>query len=216
MVWLRLDEYIRELKKIEILSPEEEASLWEACKTRGDEDARARLIQSYQPLVFKQAAPYRASEYVMDVIQEGTVGLIEAVESFNPARGVAFSLFAVHRIRGRMKDFLKREGACDAPCIDGMVDAEGIPMRERIVDTAALPDEQAEQNVLAERLREAMARLPQKERVVLEEVYFAGGGVDGVADELHLSASRIYRLQKTGIRRIRGMMARFMQHWREK
>ncbi|MBO4853513.1 MAG: sigma-70 family RNA polymerase sigma factor [Schwartzia sp.] len=213
---MRLDEYIRELKKIEILSPEEEARLWEACKTRGDERARARLIQSYQPLVFKQATPYRGSEHVMDVIQEGTVGLIEAVESFDPTRGVAFSLFAVHRIRGRMKDFLKKEGASDAPCIDGMMDAEGVPMRERIVDTSALPDEQAEQNVLAARLREAMARLPQKERVVLEEVYFSGGGIDGVADELHLSASRIYRLQKTGIRRIRGMMARFMQHWHEK
>ncbi len=213
---LRLEEYIRELKKIEMLSPEEEGRLWRACKEKGDEGARARLIQSYQPLVFKQAAPYRASEHVMDVLQEGTVGLIEAVESYDPSRGVAFSLFAVHRIRGRMKDFLKKEGASAAPCIDGMVDAEGIPMRERIVDTAALPDEQAEQTVLTERLREAMARLPQKERIVLEEVYFSGGGVDGVADELHLSASRIYRLQKTGIRRIRGMMSRFMQHWHEK
>lgn len=127
------------MKKIEILSPEEEARLWEACKTRGDERARAKLIQSYQPLVFKQATPYRGSEHVMDVIQEGTVGLIEAVESFNPTRGVAFSLFAVHRIRGRMKDFLKKEGASDAPCIDGMMDAEGVPMRERIVDTPRFP-----------------------------------------------------------------------------
>ena len=73
---LRLDEYIRELKKIELLSPDEEARLWDACKRRGDEAARARLIQSYQPLVFKQAMPYRSSEYVMDLIQEGTVGLI--------------------------------------------------------------------------------------------------------------------------------------------
>ena len=63
---------------------------------------------------------------------------------------------------------------------------------------------------------EAMARLPQKERIVLEEVYLSGGAVDNVADELNLSTSRIYRLQKTGIRRIRGMMARFMQHWHEK
>ena len=61
-----------------------------------------------------------------------------------------------------------------------------------------------------------MARLPQKERIVLEEVYLSGGEIGGVADELHLSTSHIYRLQKTGIRRIRGMMARFMQHWREK
>lgn len=213
---LRLDEYIRELKKIELLPAEEEARLWNACKHKRDESARARLIQSYQPLVFKQAMPYRTSEYIMDIIQEGTVGLIEAVESFDPERGVAFSLFAVHRIRGRMKDFLKKEGASDIACIDGMTDEAGIPARERIVDPGALPEEQAENHVLAERLREAMARLPQKERIVLEEVYLSGGEVGGVADELHLSASHIYRLQKTGIRRIRGMMARFMQHWHEK
>ena len=68
-----MDEYIRELKKIELLQPEEEDRLWDACKRRRDESARARLIQSYQPLVFKQATPYRTSEYVMDLIQEGTV-----------------------------------------------------------------------------------------------------------------------------------------------
>ena len=152
------------MKKIDLLQPEEEDRLWDACKRRRDESARARLIQSYQPLVFKQATPYRTSEYVMDLIQEGTVGLIEAVESFDPDRGVAFSLFAVHRIRGRMKDFLKREGASDVACIDGMTDSEGIPAKERIVDPGALPEEQAESHVLAERLREAMARLPQKER----------------------------------------------------
>jgi len=213
---LRLEEYIRELKKIELLSPKEEARLWDACKGKRDEVARARLIQSYQPLVFKQAMPYRTSEYVMDLIQEGTVGLIEAVESFDPARGVAFSLFAVHRIRGRMKDFLKKEGASDVACIDGMTDSEGIPAKERIMDPGALPEEQAESRVLIERLREAMARLPQKERFVLEEVYLSGGGIDGVADALHLSESHIYRLKKTGIRRIRGMMSRFMQHWSEK
>ena len=185
-------------------------------KNRRDEDARSRLIESYQPLVFKQALPYRTSDQVMDIIQEGTVGLIEAVESFNPDLGVAFSLFAVHRVRGRMKDFLAKEGASADPCIDGLLDEDGVPAKERIADPGAGPEEQAESRVLAERLREAMSRLPLKERIVLEEVCLAGGEVKGVADELHLSASHIYRLQRTGIRRIRGMMARFMRHWREK
>lgn len=45
----------------------------------------------------------------MDVVQEGTVGLIEAAESYDHRRGVAFSLFAVHRIRGRMMDWLAAE-----------------------------------------------------------------------------------------------------------
>ncbi|MBQ9377134.1 MAG: sigma-70 family RNA polymerase sigma factor [Schwartzia sp.] len=210
------DEYIRELNRIELLAPEEEARLWTACKEQKDEAARRRLIRSYQPLVFKYAAPYRALDNVMDIIQEGTIGLIEAVESYEPKRGTAFSLFAVHRIRGRMKNFLKKEGMSDIACIDGMTDPDGIPARELIADSGALPEEQAERHALVEELYEAMARLPQKERLVLEGVFLKSGEVGDVAEELHLSASHIYRLQKTGIRRIRGMMSRFIKSWREK
>ena len=47
-------------------------------------------------------------------------------------------------------------------------------------------------------------------------VFLKSGEVGDVAEELHLSASHIYRLQKTGIRRIRGMMSRFIKSWREK
>ena len=213
---LLFDDYIRELKKIELLAPEEEARLWTACKEQKDEAARRMLIRSYQPLVFKYAAPYRELDNIMDVIQEGTVGLIEAVESFEPKRGVAFSLFAVHRIRGRIKNFLKKEGMSDVACIDGLTNPDGIPARDLIADSGALPEEQAEQRALVEELYEAMARLPQKERLVLEGVYLKSGEVGDIAEELHLSASHIYRLQKTGIRRIRGMMSRFMKSWREK
>ena len=45
----------------------------------------------------------------MDLIQEGTVGLIEAVERYDPDKNVAFSLYAVHRIRGRILNYLNKE-----------------------------------------------------------------------------------------------------------
>ena len=44
----------------------------------------------------------------MDAVQEGTIGLIEAVERYDPDDGAAFSLYAVHRVRGRVRDFLRR------------------------------------------------------------------------------------------------------------
>ena len=119
---MRLEEYIKELQNVQLLSQEEEATLWQRYKTQGDMAARRHLIESYQPLVFQQALPYRSFSGIMDVIQEGTVGLIEAVERYEPARSVAFSLFAVHRIRGRMLDFLKKEGASDVACMDARPD----------------------------------------------------------------------------------------------
>ena len=87
-----LDSYLAELEKIKLLSPEEERALWQAYKEHDDESARTALIEHYQPLVFREAmAYYRVVPDVMDCVQEGTVGLIEAVERFDYAKGVAFS-----------------------------------------------------------------------------------------------------------------------------
>ncbi len=213
---MRLDDYMKELNEVSLLSSEEEAALWRAFKERGDQQARRRLIESYQPLVFKQALPYRGFDGVMDLIQEGTVGLIEAVEHYDPRRGVAFSLFAVHRIRGRMCDFLKKEHESDVACMDASLDGEkgGMTFKEALADAAALSvPEQAESDELAGRLQTAMGRLPEKERAVLTGVYLESQPVEAVAEALSVSKSHIYRLQKSGIRRVRGMLSRFMQHW---
>ena len=208
---MRLDDYLQELHQISVLSQEEEAALWRAFKERGDLQARRRLIESYQPLVFKQAAPFAQLDCVLDLIQEGTVGLIEAAERYDHTRGVAFSLFAVHRIRGRMMDFLRREGQVDVACLEENL--EGGSLKENLVDTAASVPEQAESHELARHLHQAMARLPDKERAVLEGMYLCREDAAGMADALHVSSSHIYRLQKTGIRRIRGMLSRFMHYW---
>ncbi|MBQ7516269.1 MAG: sigma-70 family RNA polymerase sigma factor [Schwartzia sp.] len=210
---MRFEDYIRELDDVETLAPEREAALWRAFKEERDEAARREIIQSYQPLVFKNALPYRTLDSVMDLVQEGTVGLIEAVESYDHRRGVAFSLFAVHRIRGRMMDFLKKEGSSALACIDGAMDEDGLSVKDRLVDTAASVSEQAEVHELSARVREALSRLPQKERLVLEQVFLGRAEVREVAEQMNLSPSHIYRLQKTGIRRIRGMMSRFMHYW---
>ena len=207
-----LSEYLQELNKVQLLEPEEEQHLWHVFKEEQDEEARHRLIQAYQPLVFKQALPFSQLDNIMDVIQEGTVGLIEAVEGYEPRRGVAFSLYAVHRIRGRMLNFLRQEGCSDLACMDAS-GGDADFLQSQLVDTAAPVAEQAEANVLAQQLHQALARLPQKERLVLERVYLHSEEARDVADVLHVSPSHIYRLQKSGIRRVRGMLSRFMQYW---
>ena len=146
----------------------------------------------------------------MDVIQEGTVGLIEATESFDWQRGVAFSLFAVHRIRGRMLNFLQREGKRDVACMDAPR-ADGREPWELLPDTGLSVAEQAELGLMTKELHRALARLPQKERLVLEGVYLKSEAAAKLADVLDVSAAHIYRLQKSGIRRVRGMLARFMR-----
>ena len=85
---MQFEQYIAELSRVRLLEPAQEQVLWHRYKEEGDEEARRLLIESYQPLVFKQALPYRQLQSVMDMVQEGTVGLIEAVEHYEPERGV--------------------------------------------------------------------------------------------------------------------------------
>ncbi|MCX7780161.1 MAG: sigma-70 family RNA polymerase sigma factor [Negativicutes bacterium] len=211
---MALEQYLQELKKIRLLAPEEEASLWQGYKQRGDLECRAKLIEHYQPLVFKVASRGLAgNSSVMDVIQEGTIGLIEAVESYDPSRGVAFSLFAVHRIRGRMLNYLKREGGLDWEYIDspaGQADS-GVTMADLLVDSSADVSRQAEHNFLVEQVKQAMDRLPLKEQLVVSGVFLDEREPRQLAQSLDMSISHLYRLQKQGIRRMRGMLSKLMQ-----
>lgn len=212
-----MKEYLDELKQVKILSSEEEGRLWRAYKNGGDEDSRTHLIESYQPLVFKVALRFRVSEPVlMDIIQEGTIGLIEAVERYDHTRGVAFSLFAYHRIRGRILSYMEREGEKKYASIDVSVyDGDGqVTIGDLIEDTAPPTPDVAEQNVLLSEVKQAMERLPVKEQLVLAGVYLDDREPKRLAEEMNVSPSHIYRLQKQGIRRVRGMLSRFIKQWR--
>lgn len=208
-----LNEYLTELKKINLLNPDEEKLLWQGFKEQGDLDCRRKLIENYQPLVFKAAMQWQVKEpVVMDVIQEGTVGLIEAVEKYDYTRGVAFSLYAFHRIRGRIINFLEREGKLNWTSIDASYeDEQAATIGARLVDTKANISEAAEFNFLVEQVKTAMDRLPVKEQVVLNAVYLEDCEPKQLAQSLNISISHVYRLQKQGVRRVRGMLSKLMK-----
>lgn len=90
----------------------ESQTLWEAYRDAGDECARDALLTRHRPLVRHVARQLiktgRAGEEFDELVSAGTIGLIQAVESFEPERGLAFSTFATPRIRGAILDDLRR------------------------------------------------------------------------------------------------------------
>ncbi|WP_037577124.1 SigB/SigF/SigG family RNA polymerase sigma factor [Phaeacidiphilus oryzae] len=89
------DQLFGRLKALEPGSPEHE-------------DVRALLIEINLPLVRFAASRYRhRSEAHEDIVQVGTVGLIKAVDAFDPERGVEFPTFALPTISGEMKRFFR-------------------------------------------------------------------------------------------------------------
>lgn len=212
---MALKQYLNELKNIQLLSRAEEEELWISYKEHNNLAARRKIIEHYQPLVFKATTGWRLDETVlMDMIQEGTVGLIEAVEQYDHQRGVAFSLYAAHRIRGRIINSMKREGKLSLLSIDSnLLDEEDSTLGDFLVDATAEVASQAERNYLVEQVKNAMGRLPRNEHAVLSGVFIDDLEPKQLAESLDMSISHIYRLQKQGIRRVRGMLSKFMQHW---
>lgn len=91
--------YMRELARHKLLSGKEEIELSRAAK-RGDPAARRRLIQSNLRLVVSIAKRYRGHGMpFLDLIQEGSIGLIKTVEKFDPELGYKFSTYATWWIR---------------------------------------------------------------------------------------------------------------------
>lgn len=209
---MRLQEYLAEVSKIRLLEPLEERVLWLRYKEKGDLECRRLLIEHYQPLVVKALTRWRGQEPVlMDLVQEGIIGLIESVETFDPERGVAFSLYAIHRIRGRMLNYWEKESKNGQLSIDSCGPKDnGETWADTLADGAPSVAEIAEQNFLLEQMHLAMGRLPNKEKLALDGMFLQEQEPREVASALQISASHVYRLQKQGIRRVRGMMSRLM------
>jgi RNA polymerase sigma factor for flagellar operon FliA len=87
--------------------------LWQQYMVQRNADAREKLILNYLPLVKNIAGRVSVKiPYFMqtdDLESCGVMGLIEAVDKFDPTQGVAFETFAYHRVRGAMYDELRRQ-----------------------------------------------------------------------------------------------------------
>ena len=211
-----LETYLKELQQIKLLDPEEEKALWRAYKDQGSQESRRRLIEQYQPLVFREAMRwYIPRDMLQDALQEGTLGLIEAVERYDYRRNIAFPIFAVHRIRGEILDFLQKENKRSSLSLDEP-DENGVTLRDQLPDRAEDLAERTGRQILFEHVAQTLQRLPQKEQIVVEGVYLKDQQQKSLAHDLSVSLPYVYRLQKRGIRRVRGMLSRFIHDNKEK
>jgi RNA polymerase sigma factor (sigma-70 family) len=104
--------YCREIGRVRLLTPREEVALGLAVQ-RGDEGARRRVILGNLRLVVKMAGAYRNRGLpVLDLIAEGNLGLIAAVDRFDPRRGFRFSTYASWWIRQAISRAVVRQGSC--------------------------------------------------------------------------------------------------------
>jgi RNA polymerase sigma-32 factor len=99
--------YMAETRRYPLLTPEEEHELAVKLVAHGDTAAARRLIEANLRLVVKIAYEYRrAHKNLLDLVQEGNIGLIQAVSKFDPYRGVKLSSYAAFWIRAYILKFI--------------------------------------------------------------------------------------------------------------
>jgi RNA polymerase sigma-32 factor len=104
-----IDHYFKEIQRLPMLDPQEEYMLAKRWREGGDRDAAHQLITSHLRLVAKIARGYRGYGLpIADLISEGHIGLLQAVERFEPERGFRFSTYAVWWIKAAIQGYILR------------------------------------------------------------------------------------------------------------
>ncbi len=102
-----LRRYMEEVRRHPLLSPEEEFKLTQRLKESGDLDAARRLVEANLRLVVKIAFEYRSIySNVLDLIQEGNIGLMKAVSKYDPTKGARLSYYSSWWIRSYILKYL--------------------------------------------------------------------------------------------------------------
>ena len=242
--------------------------LWRRYRTAGDERARERLVVAYSPLV-KYVAGRLASGLpthveAADLISYGLIGLISAIERFEPDRDIKFETYAIPRIKGAIIDELRaldwvprsvRARAREieranvrlehrlhrAPTDDEMAaeleitpedfhdaliqisnstiaaldelwtvsDTSGdqVSLLDTLQDPEAPdPAEVMDESELEDRVADAIARLPEREKLVIALYYYENLTLREIGEVLDVTESRISQLHTKAVLRLRSRL----------
>lgn len=203
------------------LEPQREAFVLQKLGTGQEEEAKSVLIEHNLRLVVYIARKFdNTGVGVEDLISIGTIGLIKAINTFNPVKNIKLATYASRCIENEILMYLRRnsktkmEVSIDEPL---NVDWDG---NELLLSDILGTDEDViyrdmEMEVEYRLLRRAISKLSDRERMIIQ-LRFGLGNRDGeektqkeVADMLGISQSYISRLEKRIIGRLRKEIVRF-------
>jgi RNA polymerase sigma factor for flagellar operon FliA len=165
-------------------------ALWQAFGERRDQELRDRLVLHYAPLVKYVAGRVGTGlpshVEVSDLIQSGIFGLVDAIEKFEPERGLKFETYAMQRIRGAILDDLRAQDWVPRSVRSRARDVERALERleAKYQRTATDAELAAELDLSVEDLRELFAQLQMTSVVALDDLIGFGSTQASLAETL--------------------------------
>lgn len=182
-----LRSYLEEVRRTPLLEREEEIRLARLARA-GDLEAFQRLVKANLRFVVNVVKRYRRSGVaLLDLINEGNVGLIRAARKFDPEKGLRFISYAIWWIRTTISLFLARQGGIlSVPAkklgILYKLEATHSRLSARLSREPTHDELAAAMEVDREELRNMM--IAQKGYVALDRYLFAEGGGDGIMAQI--------------------------------
>src|SRR5229473_2681514 len=212
--------FLKDIGKVRLLTAQEEDDLAKRIE-RGDLDAKQKMVESNLRLVVSIAKNYRNQGLpFLDLIQEGTLGLVRAAEKFDYRKGFKFSTYATWWIRQAIAraladkartiripvhvvEKLNKIGRAECKLI---TELNREPTADEIAES---PYERAAEILTKEALREALENLSYRERRVLELRYGLGGEhprtLDEVGRTFNVTRERIRQIENQSLKKLQSL-----------
>ena len=209
--------YFEEIKNMKPLSKKEEKTLWKRFHEKKDMSARETLINAnlkFVPTVAKQfkgcGLPFA------DIIEEGNIGLIRAIDRFDPKKDNKVISYAVWWIRKTIIEAIERKSVLDTDSIDVMTSDEKKlhDETESKLPTVIVPEthnfiSENNNNTLdtAHIIEELFDGVPERERCIVSD-YFGLDGVkpktlEEIGEEFNLTKERVRQLNEKALKKMR-------------
>ena len=209
------------------LSPADESALIRQAKA-GDDHARDRIVLAFSRLSVSVARKYRTFGVpVEDLVSEGIIGLLTALDKFDPDRGNRFYTYAQWWVRAQILDYVFRQvgvvrgsSSADAkmrlfrgerPVMSMSMEARvggDLTVADTLVCADPRPDELAETVIDGERrsaaLDRALGRLQKRERAIIEARYLSDGKVTlaDLSPVIGVSRERIRQIEVKALAKV--------------
>ena len=215
-----LTTYLRDISKYRPLTSEQEIALFNQMHL-GHQSARDQLICAHLLLVVNIARRYTSpGTDIMDLIQEGNIGLMHAVDMFDPTQGTRFTTYAVYKIHKQIQRFLNKNddrmisldinvdnGDENLRLSDTIEDKDNTMMEQQFEDIQT----RMEQEELQELLTSRLAELSKRELEVLTLLFGIGlqqsFSVTEVSEQMGISKARVCQLRDRALKMLRDELA---------